>query len=92
MEGGSRGRQAAPCNPSVILLTMCLLSWVIGWQMGNRHGAELARTPPCPPVEDNTADSVTPAGLDASTDLVRFFRLVCGRAAEVDCKRRGPQG
>lgn len=72
MEGG-RGRQAPMCNPSVILLTLCLLSGVIGWQMGRRHGAaEQAAVPPvCPP----SAAEGDATGLTASdSDVVRASR------------------
>ena len=67
MEGGGRGPRGAPCNPSVILFAMCFLSAVIGWQMGHRHGAELARSPPCPDL-----DVATPCPADASSDAVRL--------------------
>ena len=67
MEGGGRGGRGAPCNPSVILFIMCFLSGVIGWQMGHRHGAELARQPPCPDLE-----AAGPCPPDASSDAVRI--------------------
>ena len=67
MEGGGRGGRGAPCNPSVILFIMCFLSGVIGWQMGHRHGAELARQPPCPDLE-----AAAPCPPDASSDAVRI--------------------
>ncbi len=62
MEGGGRGPRGAPCNPSVILFTMCFLSAVIGWQMGHRRGAELATSAPICPDADGAASA------DASSD------------------------
>ncbi len=74
MEGG-RGRQQPMCNPSVILLTLCLLSSVIGWQMGRRHGAaeQDAVAPVCPP---SLAEGDAAAGLAASDgDVVRVSHV-----------------
>ena len=70
MEGG-RSRQQAMCNPSVILLILCLLSGVIGWQMGRRHGAaeQAASAPLCPPSAEGDAGNL--AAPDGGEDVVR---------------------
>ena len=71
MEGG-RGKQQAMCTPPVILLIMCLLAGVIGWQMGRRHGAaeQAAAAPVCPSAAlDGDAGSL--AASSGAGDVVR---------------------
>ena len=70
MEGG-RGRQQPMCNPSVILLTLCLLSGVIGWQMGRRHGVaeQAAAAPVCPSLAQGDVAGLTAPG--GAEDVVR---------------------
>ena len=76
MEGGGRGRQTL-CNPSVILLTLCILSGIIGWQLGNRHGERRADGPPCPPAEEVAASLAAPKAPPG--DQVRILNRTLGR-------------